>query len=92
MENLLFANQVCKHVKSNAIVVTKANKTLGIGAGQTSRVGSSEIACEHANKFFSGKLENCGAASDAFFPFADGLGKSRRTRSKVNYPTRRVNS
>ena len=73
MENLLFANQVCKHVKSNAIVVTKANKTLGIGAGQTSRVGSSEIACEHANKFFSGTLENCGAASDAFFPFADGL-------------------
>lgn len=73
VENLLFANQICKHVKSNAIVVTKANKTLGIGAGQTSRVGSSEIACEHANKFFSGKLENCGAASDAFFPFADGL-------------------
>ena len=73
IENLLFANQICKHVKSNAIVVTKANTTLGIGAGQTSRVGSSEIACEHANKFFSGKLENCGAASDAFFPFADGL-------------------
>ena len=73
IDNLLFANQVCKHVKSNAIVVTKANKTLGIGAGQTSRVGSSEIACEHANKFFSDELENCGAASDAFFPFADGL-------------------
>ena len=75
IENLLFANQVCKHVKSNAIVITKDNKTLGIGAGQTSRVGSSELACNHAKKFFSSKLENCGAASDAFFPFADGLEK-----------------
>ena len=73
IENLLFANQVCKHVKSNAIVITKDNKTLGIGAGQTSRVGSSEIACDHARKFFNGQLESCGAASDAFFPFADGL-------------------
>ena len=75
IENLLFANLVCKHVKSNAIVITKDNKTLGIGAGQTSRVGSSEIACDHAKKNFSSELENCGAASDAFFPFADGLEK-----------------
>ena len=73
IENLLFANQICKHVKSNAIVITKNNQTLGIGAGQTSRVGSSEIACDHANKFFAHDLNNCGAASDAFFPFADGL-------------------
>jgi AICAR transformylase/IMP cyclohydrolase PurH (only IMP cyclohydrolase domain in Aful) len=60
-------------VKSNAIVITKDNKTLGIGAGQTSRVGSCEIACDHARKFFANQLDNCGAASDAFFPFADGL-------------------
>jgi len=73
MENLLFANQICKHVKSNAIVITKNNQTIGIGAGQTSRVGSSEIACDHARKFFTHDLDNCGAASDAFFPFADGL-------------------
>ena len=73
IENLLFANQICKHVKSNAIVITKNNQTLGIGAGQTSRVGSSEIACDHAKKFFAHDLNNCGAASDAFFPFADGL-------------------
>ena len=73
IENLLFANQICKHVKSNAIVITKNNQTLGIGAGQTSRVGSSEIACYHAKKFFAHDLNNCGAASDAFFPFADGL-------------------
>ena len=73
IENLLFANQICKHVKSNAIVITKNNQTIGIGAGQTSRVGSSEIACDHARKFFTHDLDNCGAASDAFFPFADGL-------------------
>ena len=73
IENLLFANQICKHVKSNAIVITKNNTTLGVGAGQTSRVGSSEIACANAKKFFPGEVEGCGAASDAFFPFADGL-------------------
>ena len=73
IENLLFANQICKHVKSNAIVITKNNTTLGVGAGQTSRVGSSEIACANAKKFFPDEVEGCGAASDAFFPFADGL-------------------
>ncbi len=73
INNLLFANQVCKHVKSNAIVITKENKTLGIGAGQTSRVGSSEIACKNASKFFPNEILGSSAASDAFFPFADGL-------------------
>ena len=53
IKNLLFANQVCKHVKSNAIVISNNAKTLGIGGGQTSRIGSSEIACKNANKFFS---------------------------------------
>lgn len=73
IENLLFANQVCKHVKSNAIVITKDNKTLGVGAGQTSRVGSAEIACRNALKFFPSEIKGSSAASDAFFPFADGL-------------------
>ena len=54
-------------------MITKNNTTLGVGAGQTSRVGSSEIACANAKKFFPGEVEGCGAASDAFFPFADGL-------------------
>ena len=71
--NLLFANKVCKHVKSNAIVIAKNSQTLGIGAGQTSRIGSSKIACNYANQFFKEDLKNSGAASDAFFPFADGL-------------------
>ena len=73
IDNLLFANQVCKHVKSNAIVITKDNKTLGVGAGQTSRVGSAEIACKNALKFFPKEIAGSSAASDAFFPFADGL-------------------
>jgi phosphoribosylaminoimidazolecarboxamide formyltransferase/IMP cyclohydrolase len=73
IKNLLFANQVCKHVKSNAIVIAKNNKTLGVGAGQTSRVGSTEIACKNAKRFFNEKIIGSSAASDAFFPFADGL-------------------
>ena len=73
INNLLFANQVCKHVKSNAIVISNNKKTLGIGGGQTSRVGSSEIACRNANKFFPSEILGSSAASDAFFPFADGL-------------------
>ena len=73
IKNLLFANQVCKHVKSNAIVICNKNKTLGIGCGQTSRVGSSRIACEYAKKNFPREILGSTAASDAFFPFADGL-------------------
>ena len=73
IKNLLFANQVCKHVKSNAIVISNNKKTIGIGAGQTSRVGSTEIACKNAKKFFKEEIIGSGAASDAFFPFADGL-------------------
>ena len=46
-EDLLFAERVCKHVKSNAIVIAKNNKTIGIGAGQTSRVASCKIAVDN---------------------------------------------
>jgi phosphoribosylaminoimidazolecarboxamide formyltransferase/IMP cyclohydrolase len=72
VDDLLFAWQVCKSVKSNAIVFARDRATLGIGAGQTSRVYSSRIA---AIKAADGKLGIKGAvmASDAFFPFRDGL-------------------
>jgi phosphoribosylaminoimidazolecarboxamide formyltransferase/IMP cyclohydrolase len=72
LDDLLFAWQVCKFVKSNAIVYARAGATLGIGAGQTSRVYSSRIA---AIKAADEKLVVSGAvmASDAFFPFRDGL-------------------
>ncbi|MGH2761991.1 MAG: bifunctional phosphoribosylaminoimidazolecarboxamide formyltransferase/IMP cyclohydrolase [Thermoleophilaceae bacterium] len=68
---LLFAMRVCKHVRSNAIVLARRLGTLGIGAGQMSRVDSVRIAIDKAA---AGSLELDGAvmASDAFFPFADG--------------------
>ncbi len=65
--DLKFAWKICKHVKSNAIVIAKNQQTLGIGAGQMNRVGASKIALEAAKeKGFGGVL-----ASDGFFPFAD---------------------
>ena len=71
-EDLLFAWRVCKYVKSNAIIYAKDRLTIGIGAGQMSRVVSSRIA---AMKAKDEGLEVAGAvmASDAFFPFRDGL-------------------
>jgi phosphoribosylaminoimidazolecarboxamide formyltransferase/IMP cyclohydrolase len=73
LDDLIFAFKVCKFVKSNAIVIVKNNKTLGIGAGQTNRLASSKIACQNANEFFKDQIKGSVAASDAFFPFADGL-------------------
>jgi phosphoribosylaminoimidazolecarboxamide formyltransferase/IMP cyclohydrolase len=67
-EELLFAWKVCRHVRSNAIVVSRDRATLGIGAGQMSRVDSVRLALEKARV----GLEGSALASDAFFPFADG--------------------
>ncbi len=68
-----FAFNVCKYVKSNAIVVVKDNSTIGIGAGQQNRLDSCKIATQKAKKFQPKKLLNSVAASDAFFPFPDGI-------------------
>ena len=73
MESLIFAFNVCKYVKSNAIVLAKGKSTIGIGAGQTSRLDSCNLAINKARKFQPTKLLNCAAASDAFFPFTDGV-------------------
>ncbi len=75
LDDLIFAFKVCKFVKSNAIVIAKNNQTLGIGAGQTNRLASSLIACQNASKFFKNETRGSVVASDAFFPFADGLNK-----------------
>jgi len=69
--DLLFAWRACKHVTSNAIVLARELQTLGIGAGQMSRVDSVRIALEKAREH-GHALENAVLASDAFFPFADG--------------------
>ncbi len=69
LRSLLFAWRVCKHVKSNAIVYARDGQTLGIGAGQMSRVDAARIGAMKAVL----PLKDCVAASDAFFPFPDGL-------------------
>ena len=69
--DLLFAWRVCKHVSSNAIVLARDLQTIGIGAGQMSRVDAVRIAVEKA-RAHGHELEGAMLASDAFFPFADG--------------------
>jgi len=72
LNSMLFCWRVVKHVKSNAIVYAKADRTLGIGAGQMSRVDASRIAVWKANEAGL-SLKGSAIASDAFFPFPDGL-------------------
>ena len=69
---LMFAWKVCKHVKSNAIVYAKGEQTLGVGAGQMARVDSSRIAVWKAGEAGL-TLKGSVVASEALFPFADGL-------------------
>ena len=73
-EDLIFAFNVCRYVKSNAIVLAHNKSTVGIGSGQPSRLDSCKIAINKKKKFFKTKSESV-AASDAFFPFVDGIEK-----------------
>ena len=70
--DLIFAFNICRFVKSNAIVLTNNNSTVGIGSGQPSRLDSCQIAVNKMKKF-NHNSENLVAASDAFFPFVDGI-------------------
>ena len=74
MKNLIFAFNICRYVKSNAIVLACNNSTVGIGSGQPSRVDSCQIAINKMKKFVN-PTEEIVAASDAFFPFVDGIEK-----------------
>ena len=74
LENLIFAFNICRYVKSNAIVLASNKSTIGIGSGQPSRLDSCQIAIDKMNKFFKTKNDIV-AASDAFFPFVDGVEK-----------------
>jgi phosphoribosylaminoimidazolecarboxamide formyltransferase / IMP cyclohydrolase len=69
LAELLFAWKICKHVKSNAIVVAKNRTTIGVGAGQMNRVGSAKIALDQAGAATQGAV----LASDGFFPFDDSV-------------------
>ena len=79
MQDLLFAWKVAKHVKSNAIVYVKGNATVGVGAGQMSRLDSANVAASKAQRMADelgldeSLAKGSAVASDAFFPFADGL-------------------
>ena len=73
LKNLIFAFNVCRFVKSNAIVLVKDNTTIGIGSGQPSRLDSCKIAINKMRKFQNNSNEKVIAASDAFFPFVDGI-------------------
>ncbi|KMP11397.1 phosphoribosylaminoimidazolecarboxamide formyltransferase [Candidatus Nitromaritima sp. SCGC AAA799-A02] len=75
MEDLLFAWVVAKHVKSNAIVYARDKETLGIGAGQMSRVDSARLAVQKARQ----TLKGCVMASDAFFPFRDSVDEAAKS-------------
>jgi len=73
IQSLKFAFNICKYVKSNAIVIVNDKSTIGIGSGQPSRLDSCKIASNKALEFLPEQLINSVAASDAFFPFPDGI-------------------
>jgi len=76
LKNLIFAFNVCRFVKSNAIVILNKDSTIGIGSGQPSRLDSCEIAINKMKKFYKEESnDEIIAASDAFFPFVDGIEK-----------------
>ena len=82
IQDLLFAWKVCKMVKSNAIVYAKNMQTIGVGAGQMSRVNSARIAgikADHAGLEVPGSV----MASDAFFPFRDGIDNAAKAGIKA---------
>ena len=83
LNTLRFAFNICKFVKSNAIVLASEKSTIGIGAGQPSRLDSCKIASEKALKFVPEKIINSVAASDAFFPFPDGIEELARVGVKA---------
>ena len=74
LKDLIFAFNVCRYVKSNAIVIASNETTVGIGSGQPSRLDSCKIAINKMKKF-NLESDNLVAASDAFFPFVDGIEK-----------------
>ncbi|HHT77337.1 MAG TPA: bifunctional phosphoribosylaminoimidazolecarboxamide formyltransferase/IMP cyclohydrolase [Clostridiaceae bacterium] len=74
IEDMIFAMKVVKHVKSNGIVVVKDNQTLGVGPGQTNRVGAAQIALAFAGD----KAKGAVMGSDAFFPFADCVEEAQK--------------
>ena len=83
LSEIQFAFNISKFVKSNAIVLCNNFSTIGIGAGQPSRLDSCKIAIQKAKQFQPSMIKNCVAASDAFFPFTDGVETLIRAGVKI---------
>ena len=79
LKDIIFAWKICKHVKSNAIIFAKNNQSVGIGAGQMSRVDSVKLATMKAQIPTEGAV----LASDAFFPFRDGIDEAAKAGIKA---------
>ena len=76
LKNLIFSFNICRFVKSNAIIIANKDTTIGIGSGQPSRLDSCKIAINKMKKFHKEDInDEIIAASDAFFPFVDGIEK-----------------
>ena len=74
MKNLISTFNICRFVKSNGIIISNGDSTIGIGSGQPSRLDSCNIAVNKMQKFYKkNNNEDIIAASDAFFPFVDGI-------------------
>ena len=89
-QDMLFAWTVCRHVRSNAIVLAAGGATIGIGAGQMSRVDAVRIAVEKAQAFQPELLAGSALASDAYFPFADGPAAGDRRGRQRDHPAGRL--
>jgi len=76
IQNLLFAWKICRHVKSNAIVLASGGAAIGVGAGQMSRIDAFDCAVKKAQENNAAKIKDCVLASDAFFPFRDVVDKA----------------
>jgi phosphoribosylaminoimidazolecarboxamide formyltransferase/IMP cyclohydrolase len=77
MKDLIYAWTICKHVKSNSIIYARGNKAVGIGAGQMKRVDAAKLAAMIAESFGE-TVKGCAMASDAFFPFRDGIDEAAK--------------
>ncbi len=81
INDLIFSLKVAKHLKSNAVVLSRNKQTLGLGHGQTNRVDALNIAIKNMNKYFKKKFFVC--ASDGFFPFTDSMSILNKNRCSV---------
>ena len=90
MKDLIFSLKVAKHLKSNAIVLSRNKQTVGLGHGQTNRVDALNFAIKNKNLYFKSKKFVC--ASDGFFPFTDSINiLNKNGRDVIAQPSGSIN-